>query len=90
MKNMSLQKIAEAADFIERVKAREKLLQYTVSVPDWHLKEYQTACTNKTAEGYPVLEIGKREKISVIQCEYDEAGYHHIKFEKTTGKGEFL
>lgn len=86
----ALQKIAEAADYIERVKAREELLQYTVSVPDWYLKEYQAACTNKTAEEYPVLEIGKREKISVIQCEYDEAGYHHIKFEKTTGKGEFL
>lgn len=86
----ALQNIAKAADYIERVKAREKLLQYTVSVPDWYLKEYQTACTNKIVERYPVLEIGKREKISVIQCEYDEAGYHHIKFEKPTGKGEFL
>lgn len=86
----ALQKITEATDYIERVKAREKLLQYTVSVPDWHLREYQVAYNNETAEKYPVLELGGREKIPVIQCEYDEAGYHHIKFEKPTGKGEFL
>lgn len=94
----ALQKIAEATDYIERVKAREKLLQYTVSVPDRHLnayqdacrKGYQVACSNEMVEEYPILKIGKSEKIFVIQCEYDEAGYHHIKFEKSTGKGEFL
>lgn len=86
----ALQKISQAMDYIEKVKAREKLLQYTVSVPDWHLKEYQAARRNGTAEEYPVLKIGKSEKIFVIQCEYDEAGYHQIKFEKPTGKGQFL
>lgn len=83
----TLQKIADSMDYMERVKAREKLLQYTVSVPDGHLNVYQKACSNGTAEKYPILELGRREKIPVIQCEYDEAGYHPIKFEKPTGKG---
>lgn len=76
--------------YIDRVKEREKLMQYTVDIPYWHWSKYQVALNDRKVERYPPVRVAEREQIPVMQCEYDDAGYHRMDFEKATAIGEFL
>ena len=70
---------------VQRQKLRSQIMKYTVSVPYYHWKNYQKALTAKKdfcrkAKAYPAVQIGKYEKIEVMDCNYDdERGYSPIE-----------
>lgn len=58
----------------EKQKLRNKLMEYTVSVSLWDINNYNRVLLSKYKNDY----------IKVIECEYDDAGYKRIKYNKET------
>ena len=83
-----VQQIDEA--YMERVKAREKLMQYTLSIPYWYWDTYKNVLVKKKAVPFEPVCLGRHETIPVIECSYDEAGFHQMDFKNATAAGEFL
>lgn len=79
-----------SADYMERVKAREKLMQYTLSIPYWYWDTYKNVLVKKKAVPFEPVCLGRHETIPVIECSYDEAGFHQMDFKNATAAGEFL
>lgn len=92
------QEINELAEYVrdssvscmDRVKAREKLMQYTLSVPYWYWIAYKKALLKKKAVQFEPVCLSRQEILPVIECSYDEAGFHQMNFENATAIGEFL
>ena len=77
-------------DYMERVKIRERIMQYTLSIPYWYWTAYKEALLKKKAVQFEPIHLGRCERLHVIECSYDDAGFHQINFESATGIGEFL
>lgn len=71
---------------VQRQKLRSQIMKYTVSVPYYHWKNYQKVLKSKKdscrkVKAYPAVQIGKYEKIEVMDCNYDdERGYSPIEW----------
>lgn len=76
--------------YMDRVKTREKLMQYTLSVPYWYWIAYKKALVKKKAVMFEPVCLGRHETLPVIESSYDEAGFHQMDFENATAAGEFL
>ena len=79
-----------SVSYMDRVKAREKLMQYALSVPYWYWLAYKKALVKKKAVPFEPVRLNRQETIPVIECSYDEAGFHQMDFENATAAGEFL
>ena len=79
-----------SVSYMDRVKAREKLMQYALSVPYWYWLAYKKALVKKKAVPFEPVRLSRQETIPVIECSYDEAGFHQMDFENATAAGEFL
>jgi CRISPR-associated endonuclease/helicase Cas3 len=77
-------------NYIERLKEKEKIMQYTLSVPYWYWTKYQSAVRQGKACSFAPVKLSKREQIPVMECEYDEAGFHQMNFQDQTGMGIIL
>lgn len=68
----------------ERIKLKDKLNQYTVSVYPMEIKNYERARSNGKAMYYDKVMLSNNPKdcIKVIECEYSEVGYKKIKYDK--------
>ncbi|MEN8077531.1 CRISPR-associated helicase Cas3' [Clostridioides difficile] len=75
-------------DIKQRVKLKDKLKQYTVSVYPMDVKNYERAKCNGKAMYYDKVMLSNNAKdyIKVIECEYDKVGYRKMKYEKETRK----
>ena len=89
-----VQKLKQA-DFsvIQRQKLRNQIMKYTVNVPYYHWKSYQDALNSQKTSGrkakyYEPIQIGKYEKIKVMECNYDKKGYSPIEWTKKTEDNE--
>lgn len=77
-------------NYIERLKEKEKIMQYTLSVPFWYWTKYQSAVRQGKACSFAPVKLSRREQIPVMECEYDEAGFHQMNFQDQTGMGIIL
>lgn len=76
--------------YMERLKEKEKIMQYTLSVPYWYWSKYQSAVRQGKTCSFASVKLGRREQVPVMECEYDEAGFHQINFQDSTGIGVIL
>lgn len=89
-----VQKLKQAdLSVIQRQKLRNQIMKYTVNVPYYHWKSYQDALNSKKTSGrkakyYEPIQIGKYEKIKVMECNYDKKGYSPIEWTKKTEDNE--
>ena len=72
----------------QRVRLKDQLKQYTVSVYPMDIKNYERAKSSGKAMYYDSVMLSNNAKdyIKVIECEYDEGGYRKMKYEKETRK----
>lgn len=77
-------------NYIERLKEKEKIMQYTLSVPYWYWTKYQSAVRQGKAYPFAPVKLSRREQIPVMECEYDEAGFRQMNFQDQTGMGIIL
>lgn len=70
----------------ERIKLKDELKKYSVSVHPSDVKNYDRAKQQGKAMFYDriLLSKYKNDYIKVIECEYDEAGYKRVKYDKGT------
>lgn len=70
----------------ERVKLKDEIRQYTVSVHPSDVKNYEIARQfgNSMFYGKVMLSNNPKDYIKIIECEYGEAGYKKIKYDKQT------
>ncbi len=69
-------------DHKKRLLLKEALYQYTLSVELYHIKNDERACVKNIAQSYPYIQLGKFEKIKVIECQYDEAlGFRKMEYD---------
>lgn len=78
---------------VQRQKLRNQIMKYTVNIPYYHWKSYQDALNSKKtsirkAKYYEPIQIGKYEKIKVMECNYDKKGYSPIEWTKKTEEDE--
>ena len=78
---------------VQRQKLRNQIMKYTVNVPYYHWKSYQDALNSQKTSGrkakyYESIQIGKYEKIKVMECNYDKKGYSPIEWIKKTEDNE--
>ena len=77
-------------DRAEKIKNKEKLMSYTVSIPGYEVEKYKKAVIKNKAELCSDIRINNREKIKVIDCNYDEKGFFSKEYTIQSGEGEFL
>lgn len=72
----------------QKVRLKDKLKQYTVSVYPMDVKNYERAKISGKAMYYDNIMLSNNAKdyIKVIECEYDKVGYRKMKYEKETRK----
>lgn len=80
----------ENAKKSEKIHAKEKLMNYTVSVPYWHWTKYKAAVRSGNADSYPSLRIGKFGEITIMECSYNEMGYKPLDYQNLIRTPEFL
>ena len=70
----------------ERIKLKDELKKYSVSVHPCDVKSYDRARQQGKAIFYDrvLLSKYKNDYIKVIECEYDEVGYKRVKYDKET------
>ena len=75
----------------ERVRLKDKLRQYTVSVYPADVKNYEKAKSQGKAIYYNNVTLSnyKNDYIKVIDCDYDDSGYKKIRYDKQT-KGSVI
>lgn len=80
----------ENAKKSEKIHAKEKLMNYTVSVPYWHWTKYKAAVRSGNADSYLGLRIGKFGEITIMECSYNEMGYKPLDYQNLIRTPEFL
>lgn len=70
----------------ERIKLKDELKKYSISVHPCDVKSYDIAKQQGKAIFYDrvLLSKYKNDYIKVIECEYDETGYKRIKYDNAT------
>jgi CRISPR-associated endonuclease/helicase Cas3 len=65
----------------EKIKLKDEIKKFTVSVHPNDVKNYNRAKLNKKAISYDSIMLSEYEYIKVIECEYDESGYKKMKYD---------
>ncbi len=70
-------------DLVQKIKERNRIMQYTVSVDNYVIYKYESAVTKRMAvRRHDPVRIGVYEKIAVVDCYYDEQmGFQQKNFE---------
>jgi CRISPR-associated helicase Cas3/CRISPR-associated endonuclease Cas3-HD len=72
-----------ATDIVERVKAKEKIMEYTVDIPAYEWARYSKAQRNRLAETFPSIPLEYKEELPIMECIYDELGFQRMDYETT-------
>lgn len=64
----------------ERIKLKDEIKKYTISVHPNDVRSYESAVRNRQATTYNKISLGEYEHIRVVECIYDEAGYKRMKY----------
>ncbi|MEF9992349.1 MAG: CRISPR-associated helicase Cas3' [Peptostreptococcaceae bacterium] len=74
----------------ERIKLKDKIKKYTVSVHPNDVRSYERALRNRQATTYSKVSLSEYEHIKVIECIYDETGYKRMKFDNPVRDSNIL
>lgn len=74
----------------DRVKLKEELMKFTVSIPAYEYDRYEEAIRKGTANRYSSIVLDKFTKINIMDCNYDRKGFYAKGYKIQTGEGEFL
>lgn len=67
----------------ERIKAKNTILGYAVSIYNYEWYIYMTACNNNKAEKYRPIMLGRNVKIDVMECNYSrELGFSRMNYDE--------
>ena len=77
-------------NLIDKIRAKETIMKYSVSIPYYEWIRYQKAVVKEKAEIYPRIKLGKYEEIPVMECTYDELGYKELKYEDIIREPNFM
>ncbi len=69
------------SNMLQKMKVKEEIKKYSVSVPYYQWMKYDTAVRRGKVKVYPVIQLGKHEKLPVMECIYDERGYRKLDYE---------
>lgn len=65
----------------ETLKVKDDIMKFTVNIPLWHWNNYEKAVKRGVAQAYQNVELSAREKIKVMECNYDEIGYERMNYQ---------
>lgn len=65
----------------DKVKAKEEIMEYVVSIPYYDYQYNLRKIKSKEAQSYTSIKLGKHEKMKVIECRYDDLGYQKMMYE---------
>jgi len=82
-------KIFQTKDRVEKVKAKEQILQYTVDVPLYEWLKYVKNVRRNLAIKFPTIKVGQGE-IPVMECRYNELGFQGMEYEKEIREVKFV
>ena len=74
----------------ERIRLKEELMKYSLSIPHWQYSAYQKALRNGWAVSYPVIRYGRNQEIPVVECLYDELGHHPMDYKNAVRPPELF
>ncbi|MEG2869294.1 MAG: CRISPR-associated helicase Cas3' [Terrisporobacter sp.] len=66
----------------ERIKLKDDIKKYTMSVHPNDVRSYERAVRNRKATTYNKVRLSEYENIRVVECIYDEAGYKRMKYDE--------
>lgn len=76
---------------VEKVTYIDRILEFTISIPQYFIENYNRALCNGQAYRYTEVSISSHQKIKVIECEYDNVlGYRELDFKNLVRPTEFL
>ena len=70
----------KSIDKFERIKLKDELRKYTMTVHPNDVRNYERARRNKTAISYSNIRLSDYEYIKVIECNYDKVGYKKMDY----------
>ena len=73
--------IKETTDVATKIKLKDRILEHTLDIPIYVWSNYEKAKRNDLAEGFEEVLTGKREKISIMECKYEDLGFQEMKYE---------
>lgn len=68
------------ANKIEKVKAKEEILKFSVSIPGYEWDKYSKARFKGKAKSYPSIFLSTHQRLDVIECIYDELGFQSMSW----------
>ena len=74
----------------DRIKLREELMKYTVSIPMYEYERYEREVRKGKASRCNSIVIDRFTKVKVMDCNYDTKGFYAKGYVIQTGDGEFL
>lgn len=80
IENDSQKLITEKLTAVERKRLRSEILQFSVDIPYYEWKAYESAVKKGNAEQFFSIQLEIGESVKVMKCKYDEMGYHKIEF----------
>ena len=75
---------------LDRLTAKENILEYSVSIPYWEWMKYKRAVVKNIAESYAAIPLGKYESVSIIECNYNEMGYSIMEYDNIIREANIL
>lgn len=67
---------------LERIKEKEHIKKYTVTIPYYSYNNYRKAVAANQAENYGSIKINKYEEIPIMDCQYGKQGFEESDYQK--------
>lgn len=67
---------------LERIKEKEHIKKYTVTIPYYSYNNYRKAVANNQAEHYGSIKINAYEEIPIMDCHYGKQGFEESDYKK--------
>ncbi|MDO4168878.1 MAG: CRISPR-associated helicase Cas3' [Lachnospiraceae bacterium] len=81
---------SENASSIDKIKAKEEIMKYSVNIPYWQWIEYMATVKNGTGEVYPAIQFNRYNVLPVMECIYDELGYRNMDYKNIVREPNFI
>lgn len=83
IKDIEMKLLDKSINAVERVKLKDKIREYTVSVYPGDVEKYERAIRKGKAVSYRRISLSslKNDYIKVIDCQYDEMGYRRAEYD---------
>lgn len=79
-----------SVSMVDAIRAKETILNYSVSIPYYQWLNYCKAVKKDMAEAYSSVSMGRYGTIPVMECSYDELGYHQLEYKSMVRPANML